>query len=214
MANDWILGLSLGQVQPRARTRILHSWVPDFSGGLGRGVCDVRSPKFGLQCAQNWSSAHLGLQPKRRDRVLSRPSYRALQLALRIFSVLFATGGLFMIFGSRGLVIRVLLHPPEAEVSTLLLFLLKEMGGMVLMVSTILFRAARDPERNIAVVDGLIVGLLVLTITPLLSLRTLDVQRIYPGHLVWGRSVIRLALAAFFFYLRPRGARWQPDGHF
>ena len=119
-----------------------------------------------------------------------------------------------MIFGSRGLVIRVLLHPPEAEVSTLLLFLLKEMGGMVLMVSAILFRAARDPERNIAVVDGLIVGLLVLTITPLLSLRTLDVQRIYPGHLVWGRSVIRLALAAFFFYLRPRGARWQPDGHF
>jgi hypothetical protein len=145
---------------------------------------------------------------------MSRPSYRALQLALRIFSVLFAIGGLFMIFGSRELVIRVLLHPPEAEVSTLLLFLLKEMGGMVLMVSAILFRAARDPERNIAVVDGLIVGLLVLTITPLLSLRTLDVQRIYPGHLVWGRSVIRLALAAFFFSLRPRGARWQPDGHF
>jgi hypothetical protein len=85
---------------------------------------------------------------------------------------------------------------------------------MVLMVSAILFRAARDPERNIAVVDGLIVGLLVLTITPLLSLHTLDVQRIYPGHLVRGRSVIRLALAAFFFYLRRRGARWQPAGHF
>ena len=89
---------------------------------------------------------------------MSKPSYRALQLALRIFSVLFAIGGLFMIFGSRELVLRVLLHPPEAEVSTLLLFLLKEMGGMVLMVSAILFRAARDPERNIAVVDGLIVG--------------------------------------------------------
>ena len=145
---------------------------------------------------------------------MSKPPYRVLQIALRIFSVLFAIGGLFMIFGSRGLVIRVFLHPPEAEVSTLLLFLLKEMGGVVLMVSAILFRAARDPERNIAVVDGLIVGLLVLTITPLLSLNTLDVQRIYPGHLVWGRSVIRLVLAAFFFYLRPRGARWQPAGHF
>jgi len=145
---------------------------------------------------------------------MSKPPYGVLQIALRIFSVLFAIGGLFMIFGSRGLVIRVFLHPPEVEVSTLLLFLLKEMGGVVLMVSAILFRAARDPERNIAVVDGLIVGLLVLTITPLLSLNTLDVRRIYPGHLVWGRSVIRLVLAALFFYLRPRGARWRPAGHF
>jgi len=145
---------------------------------------------------------------------MSRPPYRALQVALRIFSVLLAIGGLFMLFGNRTLVVRLFLHPPEAEVSTLLLFLLKEMGGMVLMVSAILFRSARDPERNIAVVDGLIVGLVILTVTPLLSFYTLEVQRVYPGPLVWGRSVIRLALAAFFFYLRPRGARWQPAGHF
>ena len=145
---------------------------------------------------------------------MSKPSYRVLQVALRIFSVLLAIGGLFMIFGSRALVVRVFLHPPEAEISTLLLFLLKEMGGMVLMVSAMLFRTARDPERNVAVVDGLIVGLIILTVTPVLSLRTLDIQRIYPGHLVWGRSVVRLALAAFFSYLRPRGAPWQPAGHF
>jgi hypothetical protein len=49
------------------------------------------------------------------------------------------------------------------------------------------------------------VGLVILAITPLLSLRSLDIQRIYPGHLVWERSVIRLVLAAFFFYLRPQG---------
>jgi hypothetical protein len=145
---------------------------------------------------------------------MPRPPYRALGIALRVFSVLFAIGGLFMIFGSRGLIIRVFLHPPEAEVSTLLLFLLKEMGGMVLTVSAMLFRASRDPERNVAVVDGLIVGLVILAMTPLLSLRTLDIQRIYPGHLVWGRSVIRLVLAAFFFYLRPRGAQWKPAGGF
>jgi hypothetical protein len=48
----------------------------------------------------------------------------------------------------------------------------------------------------------------------LLSAYTLDIQRIYPGHLVWGRSVIRLALAALFFCLRPRGAQWRPAGHF
>ena len=142
------------------------------------------------------------------------PPYRTLRVALRIFSVLLGVGALFMIFGSRGLVVRVFLHPPEAEVSTLLLFLLKEMGGIVLMVSVMLFLASRDPERNVAVVDGLIAGLVVLAITPLLSLYSLDIRRVYPGHLVWGRSVVRLVFAAFFYYLRPRKTQWKPAGHF
>ena len=109
---------------------------------------------------------------------MSQPPYRALQVALRIFSVLFAVGGLFMIFGNRGLIIRVFLHPPEAEVSTLLLFLLKEMGGMVLTLSVMLFLAARDPERNVAIIDGMTLGLCILAITPLISLYTLDVRRL------------------------------------
>ena len=146
---------------------------------------------------------------------MSKPPYRVFKVALRIFSVLLAIGALFMIFSSsRALIVRVFLHPPEAEVSTLLLFLLKEMGGIVLMVSAILFLASRDPERNVAVVDGLIVGLVILSVTPLLSLYTVDIRRIYPGHLVWGRSVVRLAFAAFFFYLRPRETHWKPTGNF
>jgi hypothetical protein len=84
----------------------------------------------------------------------------------------------------------------------------------VLMVSAMLFRASRDPERNLAVVDDLIVGLVILTITPLVSLNTLDIQRIYPGHLVWGRPVVRLLLAALFFYLRPRGGTLEACGTF
>src|SRR2546425_12954765 len=154
-----------------------------------------------------------GVTDIRRHVAMSKPSYRALQMALRIFSVLLAIGALFMIFGSRGLVISVFLHPPEAEVSTLLLFLLKEMGGIVLMVSAMLFLASRDPERNLAIVDGLIVGLVILAVTPLLSLYTVDIQRIYPGHLIWGRSVVRLVFAAFFFYLRPREVPSNPAGN-
>jgi hypothetical protein len=145
---------------------------------------------------------------------MSTPLYRALQVALRTFSVLLAIGALFMIFSSRALVVRVFLHPPEVQVSTLLLFVLKEMGGIVLMVSVMLFRASRDPERNVAVVDGLIVGLVILAVTPLLSLYTVDIQRIYPGHLIWGRSAIRLVFAAVFFYLRPREVPSKPVGKF
>ena len=145
---------------------------------------------------------------------MSRPPYRALQVTLRIFSVLLAIGALFMIFSSRAIVVRVFLHPPEVQVSTLLLFVLKEMGGIVLMVSAMLFLASRDPERNVAIVDGLIVGLVILAVTPLLSFYTVDIQRIYPGHLIWGRSAIRLVFAVVFFYLRPREVPSKPVGNF
>ncbi len=35
-------------------------------------------------------------------------------------------------------------------------------------------------------VDAVIMGLGILALTPLLSLYTLDIHTIYPGHLVWG----------------------------
>ena len=145
---------------------------------------------------------------------MSQPPHRALRVLLGFLSLLFAIGGVFLMFSSRSLILRVFMHPPESEISTLLLAAVKEMGGLVLMLSAILFRASRDPERNVAVVDGLIVGLVILAITPLLSLYTLDIQRIYPGYLVWGRSVGRLVLAALIFILRPRGMRWRPAGEF
>ena len=56
-----------------------------------------------------------------------------------------------------------------------------------------------------AIIDAVTVGLCVLVITPLLSLYTLDVRPLYPGYLIWGRSLVRLALAGLLFYLRPRG---------
>ncbi len=52
------------------------------------------------------------------------------------------------------------------------------------MVSVLLFFASRDPVRSVAIVSGLIVGLCVLAITPLLSLYTLDIRRLYPGYLI------------------------------
>ena len=135
---------------------------------------------------------------------MSRPPYRALALGLRVVSVLITVGGVFMILADKPLVLRVFLHPPASEVSTLLLALLKEMGGVMLMISVMLFLAARDPARNVAILDALIVGLCILAITPLLSLKMLDLGSLYPPYLIWGRSLVRLALAAVLFYARPR----------
>lgn len=145
---------------------------------------------------------------------MPRPPYRELQIALRVLSVLLAFGGLFMIFASKAFIMRVFLRPPESEVSTLLLFALKEMGGFVLMLTLMLFFTSRDPVRYAAIVDALIVGLVILSVTPLLSLYTLDIHKIYPRYLLWGRSLVRLAIAALLYFLKPREKDLGPVGGF
>ena len=135
---------------------------------------------------------------------MSNPPYRALRIILGIVSMFTAVAGLLIVFSGRSVVMRLLLRPPETEVSTLLLFLMRELGGLALMLSVFFFFASRDPVRNVAIVNGLIVGLCILAITPLLSLYTLDVRRLYPGYLIWSRSLIRLAMAAVLYFLRPR----------
>jgi hypothetical protein len=135
---------------------------------------------------------------------MSRPPYRVLRIVLGIFSFLAAAGGLLLIFSGKPLVLRLFLRPPESEVSTLLLAMMKEMGGLVLMLSLMLFFASRDPARNVAIINAVIVGLCILAVTPLLSLYALDIRRLYPGYLIWGRSLVRLVLAAVLFFLRPR----------
>jgi hypothetical protein len=127
---------------------------------------------------------------------MSNPPYRALRIILGIFSLFTAAAGLLIVFNGKPLVTRLLLHPPE-------------MGGLALMLSVLFFFASRDPVRNVAVVNALIVGLCILAITPLLSLYTLDIRRLYPSYLIWGRSLIRLGLAALLYYLRPRGNPWR-----
>ena len=143
---------------------------------------------------------------------MTGPPYRSLRIFLRAFSLLAALGGLLMIFAEKPLIVRIFLRPPEGEVSTLLLSLLKEMGGMVLMLGVLLWLASRNPVRNVAVVDALIVGLCILAVTPLLSLWMTDIRSMYPAYLLWGRSAVRLAIAALLYWLRPREARWEPVG--
>ena len=135
---------------------------------------------------------------------MSQSRDRALQVVLGFLSLVLAIGGTFMILSTKPLIMRMFMHPPESEISTLLLATLKEMGGLALMVSVMLFLASRDPGRNVAIIDAVSVGLCILAITPVVSLYTLDVGRLYPVYLFWGRSFARLALAGLLYYLRPR----------
>jgi hypothetical protein len=123
-------------------------------------------------------------------------------------------GGLLIILAEKPLIVRIFLRPPEGEVSTLLQSLLKELGGMILMLAVLLWLASRNPVRNVAIVDGLIFGLCILAVTPLLSLWMTDIRDMYPAYLLWGRSVMRLAIAALLYWLRPRNVYWKPIGNF
>ena len=145
---------------------------------------------------------------------MPEPPYRALRILLRVFSFLATLGGLLLIFAEKPLIVRILLRPPEGEVSTLLLSLLKEMGGMVVMLCVLLWLASRNPVRNVAVVDALIAGLCILALTPLLSIWMTDIREMYPTYFLWGRSVLRLAMAALLYWLRPRHVHWEPIGNF
>jgi len=145
---------------------------------------------------------------------MSNPPYRALRVVLGFLSLFMAIGGVILIVASKSLILSLFLHPPAAEVSILFLFTLKEMGGFALMLAVMVYFAARDPVRNVAIINALTVGLCILAFTPLASHWMLDIQRIYPGHLIWARSAIRLTLAGLLYYLRPRETHWQPVGDF
>ena len=65
-----------------------------------------------------------------------------------------------------------------------------------------------------AIVEGLIAGLCVLAVTPLLSLWMTDIGSIYLAYFLLGRSAVRLAMAALVYWLRPRHVHWEPIGNF
>ena len=136
---------------------------------------------------------------------MTNPPYGALRVVLLVMSLLSVVGGLVLIFASKPLLLRFFLRPPESEITTLFLVMTKEVGGLIVaFLGLLLFFAWRDPVRNAAMIDVMIIGLCVLAITPLLSLYTLDVSALYPASWFWARSVGRLILAALLYYLRPR----------
>src|SRR5207245_10410735 len=90
---------------------------------------------------------------------MSEPPYRALRIVLGFLSLLLALGSLLLIFSSRGLILRVFMHPLESAISTLLLPAVREMGRIVLTLTGMLFLAAGDPDRNVSLIDVLTLAL-------------------------------------------------------
>ncbi len=135
---------------------------------------------------------------------MSSRSHLTLRILLVLFSILTAAEGLFLMGSSKSLILHFFPHLPESEITTQLLIMAKQWGGLSLTMGLMLYLASRDPVRNVAIIDAFIVGLCILAFLPLLSLYTLDVRQLYPGYVFWSRPLWRLPLAALLYYLRSR----------
>jgi hypothetical protein len=85
--------------------------------------------------------------------------------------------------------------------------LMMAVGAMVLALCYMLFAAARDPERNVAIIDAT-AGLMVLVaLLGAYSVVVLHLGGAQMAPLIWVGTAIRLALAAWLIALRPRLVR-------
>jgi hypothetical protein len=130
--------------------------------------------------------------------------YRATRIFLTVVSIMMAVGGVVMVFSTKGLVRRAVMSPPPGEVSTLMLFVTKEFGGVLLMLAAMMWFASRDPVRNVAILDAFIFGFCVLAITPLITRAMLPIRDVYPESFIWARSISRVIMAGVFYWIRPK----------
>src|SRR5262249_48353451 len=72
---------------------------------------------------------------------MTNPRYLGLRIVLFIFFIVIAASGVLMILGGKTLVMWAFMHPPEREVSNLFMMMLKQMGGILLMLSLMLYFA-------------------------------------------------------------------------
>ena len=139
---------------------------------------------------------------------MSSQPYRTLRILLLVFSALGTAEGLLLIISNKA-IITLLFPRLSPEITTETLVMMKEWGGLGVMVGLMLYFAFRDPARNVAIIDGFAVGLCILGLMPLVSLYTLDVARLYGFERpvwVWAKALLRFGLAGLLYYLRPREA--------
>src|ERR1700674_1001448 len=131
-------------------------------------------------------------------------SHAFLRILLAVIATLTGVGGVLLLFApSWGTQIMAALFGGGA--SLLERVLLMSFGALALAFSYSLLAAARDPERNVAIIDataGLMILIALLGVYGAMVVH-LGGARLAP--LIWLGTAIRLALAVALIALRPRG---------
>jgi len=134
----------------------------------------------------------------------SSQSHATLKVLLAVLCVLIAIGGVVCLFATR-LVLLMLNMGDTFEAVVVLLYVFKAIGVLALFIAYLLYQAARDPVRNVAIVDGTAGLILGGGIVDIFALVFLHVGVFYPTWLILTRILTRIAIATALIVLRPRG---------
>jgi hypothetical protein len=131
--------------------------------------------------------------------------YTTLSALLAVLCVLLAIAGILLIFWTGSLAFMVL-KIAGAETNPWTLALFKAFGLIAFFIAYLLYAAARDPVRNVAVIDAL-VGIMVLgAVLDIYALVALGFGALFPPWVIWTRATVRVALAVALLVLRPKTA--------
>jgi hypothetical protein len=131
--------------------------------------------------------------------------YRILSLLLFILSAVEGISGLFLIFTSRWVLALAPANLALPNPGIVELFL-KAIGIVALALAYLLYVAARDPARYVAVIDALVFMCVAAAILEFYALAALNLGALYPPSYVIARAILQLILAVVLVVLRPRGS--------
>jgi hypothetical protein len=129
--------------------------------------------------------------------------HRALSILLYVLSALEALIGLVLIFMTGWLLgySPEGLPPPNEDFVVLLL---KGIGIVAVALGYLFYVAARDPVRNVAVIDTLIFLCVAAAILEFYGAASLNIGAYYPGPYLLLRAIFQLIVAGLLLWWRPR----------
>lgn len=131
-------------------------------------------------------------------------SHAFLRILLAVIAALTGVGGVLLLFApSWGTRIMAALFGGGAGL--LERVLLMSFGALALAFAYLLLAAARDPERNVAIIDATAGLMILIALLGVYSALVVHLGGAQLAPLIWLGTAIRLALAVALIALRPRG---------
>lgn len=129
-------------------------------------------------------------------------SYQALRVLLTVMSVVAALVGVSVLFAPQW--VFTLSGAPGIAAQPLLLLFAQAFGAVAIPLAYLLFRASRDPVRNVAIIDAAVIGFAIVVPLEVYAILAGGLTQYYAPWLLWTSVIIRACLGIALFALRPR----------
>jgi hypothetical protein len=132
-------------------------------------------------------------------------SHRALRILMLLFAIVEALVGVLFLFGP-GRFLSFLPAGLTVASPEFTFALLKLLGALALALGYLSYAASRDPVRYVAVIDAFAFLLIAAAAIDIFSLMGHVPGTLFAARVVIPREAVRLLLAAWLIWLRPRAA--------